>query len=125
MKSLIIYGSQYGTSKAYAEELSAITGIPCVSYGSVKGITGYEQMIYFGGLYAGAVKGLKRTFRSLKNSNARTIIVTVGLADVNKKENTDHIKNSIAKQVDTNILKSSFYLSCKRQHRLRQIKLQT
>lgn len=82
-------------------------------------------MIYFGGLYTGAAKGLKRTFQSLKNSNARTIIVTVGLADVNKKENTDHIKNSIAKQVDTNILKSSFYLSCKRRHRLRQIKPQT
>ena len=107
MKSLIIYGSQYGTSKEYATELSEITKIPCVSYQSVKDITKYEQIIYFGGLYAGGVKGLKSTFRLLKNSNVRTIIVTVGLADVNNEENTNNIKTSIAKQVDKNILRTS------------------
>ena len=32
MKSLIIYGSQYGTAKAYATKLSEITEIPCISY---------------------------------------------------------------------------------------------
>lgn len=108
MKSLIIYGSQYGTTKAYATELSKITGIPCISYETVKDITEYEQIIYFGGLYAGGVKGLKSTFRLLKNSNVRTIIVTVGLADVYNEENANTIKASIAKQVDENILKTSF-----------------
>lgn len=107
MKSLIIYGSQYGTSKAYATELSKITGIPCVSYESVKNIIEYDQIIYLGGLYAGGIKGLKSTFRLLKNRNVKMIIVTVGLADINNEENTCNIKKSIAKQVDENILKTS------------------
>lgn len=107
MKRLILYGSQYGTSKAYATELSRMTNIPCVSYEAGKNITEYDQIIYFGGLYAGGVKGLKKTFQLLKNSNMETIIVTVGLADVNNEENICNIKKSIEKQVDENILKNS------------------
>lgn len=107
MKSLIIYGSQYGTAKAYATKLSEIMEIPCVSYECVKEIMNYEQIIYIGGLYAGGVKGLKNTFRLLKNTNVKTIIATVGLADVNNKENTDNIKASIAKQLEKDILDSS------------------
>ena len=56
MKSLIIYGSQYGTAKAYATKLSEITEIPCISYENIKDIKDYEQIIYLGGLYAGGVK---------------------------------------------------------------------
>ena len=35
-KSLIIYGSQYGTTKRYAEHLSAMTGIEAVAFKEVK-----------------------------------------------------------------------------------------
>ena len=104
MKSLIIYGSQYGTAKAYATKLSEITEIPCVSYENIKDIRNYEQIIYLGGLYAGGVKGLKNTFRLLKNSNIKTI---VGLADVKNQENTDNIKASVAKQIEKDILENS------------------
>lgn len=108
MKSLIIYGSQYGTAKAYATKLSEITEIPCISYENIKDIKDYEQIIYFGGgLYAGGVKGLKNTFRLLKNSNIKTILVTVGLADVNNKENTNNIKASLEKQLEKDIYKNS------------------
>ena len=40
MKStIIIYGSKYGSTKLYAEQLSAITGIKCVSYKEAEGIS--------------------------------------------------------------------------------------
>ena len=32
MKSIIIYGSHYGTTKSYAEELSKITNIEAISF---------------------------------------------------------------------------------------------
>ena len=32
MKSLIIYGSQYGTTKCYAKKFAEITKIPIISY---------------------------------------------------------------------------------------------
>ena len=63
--------------------------------------------LFWGGLYAGGVKGLKNTFRLLKNSNIKTILVTVGLADVNNKENTNNIKASLEKQLEKDIYKNS------------------
>ncbi len=107
MKSLIIYGSQYGTAKAYAEKLAEMTGILAVSYETVKDLTRYEQIIYFGGLYAGGVKGLKRTVKKLKNSRVRLMIITVGLADVSRKENMDHIKKFVEKQVEEQFLENA------------------
>ena len=99
MKSIAIYGSQYGTAKAYATRFSKITGIPCVSYEDLNDINDYGQVVYFGALYAGGVKGLRRTFRQLRDRSTKTIVVTVGLADVSNKENTDHIKASLERQL--------------------------
>lgn len=41
------------------------------------------------------------------NGNQRLVIVTVGLADVTDKENTDSIRKSISRQVPENILKNT------------------
>lgn len=103
MNRLIIYGSQYGTTKSYAEKMFEITGIPAMDYKDINDLTDYELIIHFGGLYAGGVKGLKNTIKAIPK-NARLIIVTVGLADVCNKENTDSIKNLISKQVPEGIL---------------------
>ena len=56
------------------------------------------MVIHFGGLYAGGVKGLKKTIKSIKD-NTKLIVVTVGLADVNDVLNTDNIKKSIKNQI--------------------------
>jgi menaquinone-dependent protoporphyrinogen IX oxidase len=98
MKQLIVYGSQYGTTKRYAEKLSELTGIPAIPYEDIQDLTPYDQIIHFGGLYAGGVKGLKNTVKAMRG-DAKLIIVTVGLADVRDKENTESIRNSIRKQV--------------------------
>lgn len=106
VKRLIIYGSHYGTTKCYAEKLSEMTGIPVINYEDIDDLSAYEKIIHFGGLYAGGVKGLKNTIKVIPQK-ANLIIVTVGLADVNNKENTDHIKKSIRQQVSQPILDRS------------------
>ena len=106
MNTLIIYGSQYGTTKRYAEKLAEISHFPVTNYEDVKTLDDYEQIIYFGALYAGGVKGLKKTV-SRMSPNTKLIIVTVGLADVSDKENISNIQNSIRKQVPENLLKAS------------------
>lgn len=106
MKSLIIYGSQYGTTKCYAKKFAEITKIPIISYEDIKDLTNYDLIIHFGGLYAGGVKGLKNTVKVLKK-DAKIIIVTVGLADVYDQENIDNIRKSISKQVPQNILNNA------------------
>ncbi len=106
MKKLIIYGSEYGTTKTYASKFSEVTNIPLVNYEDIEPLSEYDLIIHFGGLYAGGVKGLKKTIKAI-NESTRLIIVTVGLADVNDKENTDSIKKSIGKQVPEKILKNT------------------
>ena len=89
MKTLIIYGSQYGTTKRYAERFAEMTGFPVISYEDINALSGYERVIYFGGLYAGGVKGLKNAVKRF-SLDTKLIIVTVGLADVCDKENVSN-----------------------------------
>lgn len=106
MNALIVYGSQYGTTKRYAEQLSEMINLPVISYEDIKELTEYDLIVHFGGLYAGGVKGLKRIIKVL-GENIQLIIVTVGLADVYDKENTDNIRKSIRKQVPERILSNT------------------
>ncbi len=106
MNTLIIYGSHYGTTKRYAEKFAEMTSFPIINYEDVKTLNGYEQIIYFGALYAGGIKGIKKIIKKL-SSKQKLIIVTVGLADVTNKENIVNIRNSIKKQIPENILKTS------------------
>ena len=102
MKKLIIYGSHYGTTKCYAEKLAEMTEISAINSEKVRELAAYEEVIHLGGLYAGGVNGLKNTIKLLPN-NAKLIIVTVGLADVTKQENTEHIKKAIYGQIPQDI----------------------
>lgn len=103
MNSIIIYGSHYGTARAYAEKFAEMTGFDVVSYEKIKDLAGYGRVIHFGGLYAGGVKGLMKTLRALP-ADARLVIVTVGLADVSKTQNTDHIRKDIAMRVPGEVM---------------------
>lgn len=103
MSNIIIYGSHYGTTKQYAEELSKRTNIEAISFENVKEINDYNNIIYLGGLYAGGVLGMSKTIKKMNTiSNKKIIIVTVGLSDpideVNKKNIRDNIKRQIPKE---------------------------
>lgn len=106
MNTLIIYGSQHGTTKRYAEKFAEMTHFPVISYEDVKTLTDYERIIYFGALYAGGVKGLKNTVKKLSPS-IKLMIVTVGLADVCDQKNISNIRNYIRKQVPEHLLKTA------------------
>ena len=98
MNTLIIYGSQYGTTKRYAEKFAEMTDLPIISFEDIENLEKYERVVYFGALYAGGVKGLKNTIKKL-SPNTKLVIVTVGLADVCDEENISSIRSSIRKQV--------------------------
>lgn len=106
MKSMIVYGSQYGTTRFYAEKLSELTGIEAISYEQAADVSGCELVIYLGGLYAGGVKGLKRTVKYFPQQ-AELILITVGLADPADPENVKNIRASLQKQLPENVYKSA------------------
>ena len=82
MKNLIVYGSKYGSSRKYAERLSELTGIYLADYKEVTDLKAYDNVIYLGGIYAGKVRGLKKTAKKLRN-DARLIVVTISLGNPN------------------------------------------
>ena len=98
MNTVIIYGSQYGTTKRYAEKFAEMTDLPIINFEDIENLEKYERVVYFGALYAGGVKGLKNTIKKL-SPNTKLVIVTVGLADVCDEKNISNIRNSIRKQV--------------------------
>lgn len=104
MKTLIIYGSQYGSTKRYAERLSEIMGIEAVDYKKAKGIEGFERIIFMGGLYAGGVLGLKKTVGKMTDKQ-ELIIVTVGVTDPNETEYFNEIRKSIKAKIPANLYK--------------------
>ena len=100
MKSIILYGSRYGSARRYAQELSSKTGIPAVGYRDIPSLSGHQTIVYIGALYAGGVLGLARTLRSLSlRDGQRLVIVTVGLADPDIPQNRENIRNSLQKQI--------------------------
>ena len=97
---IILYGSCYGTTKKYAEELSGRLGCEAVSYEKINDINAYQTIIYMGGLYAGGVQGMKKTLKKLSDISEKTVcIVTVGLADPTDEKNIEHIRKNIKTQV--------------------------
>jgi menaquinone-dependent protoporphyrinogen IX oxidase len=97
---IILYGSCYGTTKKYAEELSGRLGCEAVSYEKINDINAYQTIIYMGGLYAGGVQGMKKTLKKLSDISDKSIcIVTVGFADPKNEGNTDNIRKKMKTQV--------------------------
>ncbi|MDO5547154.1 MAG: flavodoxin domain-containing protein [Eubacteriales bacterium] len=95
---IIVYGSQYGTTQRYAEELSRQTGIPAIRSGEKADLSPYQTVIHMGGLYAGSVKGLKTTVKTI-SEQAELIVVTVGLVDGSNAEGVENIRRSVRKQL--------------------------
>lgn len=94
----IVYGSHYGTTERYAQELSRRVGIPTMDYRRMGEISSQDTVIYLGGLYAGGLVGLKKSLPKLKTT-ANLIVVTVGLADPEEEKNVQHIRASVTKQL--------------------------
>ena len=98
MKAIILYGSQYGTAKRYADALASKTGFIAEPYRTKRDISSYDTVIYFGGLYAGRVTGLAKTAARL-SAKQKVVIATVGLANPDDNANADTIRAAVRRQV--------------------------
>lgn len=96
MEHIIVYGSQYGSTRRYAEKLSEQVNIPAISYKQAVDLSNIKTLVYLGGLYTGGVLGLSKTLRSLsKCGQFNLILVTVGLSDPKEPENRENIRTSL------------------------------
>ena len=105
MQDIILYGSQYGSTRRYAEKLSEQTGIPVVSYKDAPALSDKKTSVYLGGVYAGGVLGLVKTLRGFSlQTGQKLILVTVGLADPNDPDNRDNIRTFLQRQLPAELL---------------------
>lgn len=105
---IIMYGTQYGSARRYAEELSRRTGINAVEFSNVDDINRYKTIVYIGSLYAGGVQGMKKAFAGLADASGKKIIIaTVGLADPTVKEYIDTIKSGMRRQLPTDVYEAA------------------
>ena len=104
MRTIIVYGSQYGTAKRYAEALAGKTDSEIKSYEEPMDLDAYDIIVFIGALYAGGVLGLKKTLSGIHDlQDKKIVIATVGLADPHDGENPESIRNSLKKQLSENI----------------------
>ena len=108
MASIVIYGSQYGTARQYAEELARRTSTEARSYDSIGDINQYDAIAYVGALYAGGVLGMKKTFAKLASHEGKTIVIaTVGLADPADAENVSNIRDNMSRQLSPELFEAA------------------
>lgn len=67
-----------------------------------------HTIIYMGGLYAGGVLGLAKTFRGFSLRDGQKIIfITIGLSDPDEPENRHNIRMSIQKQLPSGLFQQA------------------
>ncbi|MDU6522489.1 flavodoxin domain-containing protein [Enterococcus devriesei] len=97
--ALIVYGTQYGTSKQYAEELAAITGDPVIDCQQLPKELPEAHVIFVGSVYVGRMTGLKKVLQALASAKNELTIVTVGMTDSISEELVAGIHQPIAAKV--------------------------
>lgn len=98
-KTIIIYSSKYGFTKTYAQWLSEELSCEMLSAkkANASTLTGYDTIIYGGGLYAGTVSGIKLLTENISLLKDKNIVIfTCGLADPKNENNVTHIRNSLS-----------------------------
>lgn len=77
MKSIVIYKSKYGSTKAYAQWIAEELGCDAVDAKSVTvdDILGYDAIVYGGGLYAEVIAGVSLITKNLDKLDGKKIVV--------------------------------------------------
>lgn len=87
---MIVYGSEYGSAKWYAQTLGKKMNMEAVDVRQFKG--GEDPVIFISSLYAGGFKGARQFLKTMnKMDQKRFVLVSCGLAD--PKE--EHVQKEI------------------------------
>ena len=89
MNAVVIYGSCYGSTQAYAEYIAQELSRPAVSAKEVTraDVEGRELIVFGGGAYAGSIAGAKRAAKLEKYfGQAKLLCFVCGLADPAKQK---------------------------------------
>ena len=100
MNAVVIYGSCYGSTQAYAEYIAQELSCPAVSAKEVTraDVEGRELIVFGGGAYAGSIAGAKRAAKLEKYfGQAKLLCFVCGLADPAKQKTQGDARMLFAK----------------------------
>ncbi len=106
MKTIVIYKSKYGSTKAYAEWIAEELGCDAIDAKSIKAesLTEYDTIIYGGGLYAEVISGVTLITKNLDRlADKKLIVFTTGLTPLDCRDYYDKYvleKNFKAEMLD-------------------------
>ena len=88
MKAIVIYNSQTGFTKKYAEWISQEAGCECVEFskGSKMNLSEYDAIVFGGWCLAGQMTKLgwfKKEMPALYDSGKKLIVFAVGASSIN------------------------------------------
>ena len=102
---IIVYGSRYGAAKRYAEKLADMAGAAAIPFEDVSALraafegTDKITFVYIGGVYAGSVRGLKKTARRLPAGKIdRLVVLAVGFAAAEDARYAESLTASVVAQ---------------------------
>lgn len=95
---LVIYGSEYGSTKEYAEYIARACDAKCISTKQIKGISldDYQTIVYGGGIYAGKLYDgniIKQQEEQLRKK--KMIVFGVGFSDPNNERDMVKVKQDV------------------------------
>lgn len=92
---VVVYTSNTGKTERYAKMFCEKTALSAVKLCDIKSLKKGEEVIFFGWLFAGVVKGLKKAQKRL---NVKAV-VGVGLGDTGAQDKSVRETNKIASNV--------------------------
>jgi len=92
MRTIVVYKSKYGSTKAYAEWIAEELGCECVEEKGLKvsNLLNYDTIIYGGGLYAEVIAGvtlITKNFDLIKDK--KLIVFSTGITPLEYREYYD------------------------------------
>lgn len=81
-KTIVWYGSCYGSTARYAQEIAKRLGCEAADVRHCQGaqLSAYDTVVFGGGLYAGSIRGVKALTRcEAQLADKRLIVFTVGM----------------------------------------------
>ncbi len=92
MKSIVVYKSKYGSTKAYAEWIAEELSCRAVDAKNIKinDLMEYDTIIYGGGLYAEVIAGVTLITKNLdKLENKKIVVFTTGITPIDCRKYYD------------------------------------
>ena len=103
MKSVVIYSSQTGFTKKYAEWISQASGTECVEFKKAKKLklAEYDAVVFGGWFMAGGIKNLawfKKQIPALASAGKKLIVYGVGGSPAESPEIAEGLKRNFTDQ---------------------------